>query len=154
MIDERVVVVRVEGDRAWVRSAAGSGCGQCDAGAGCGAGLWRRAFGLRQREMVLPNGAGLGVGDEVWLRLPERLLLGSAAMLYLLPLLTLAIGAMIGGYPGAGGGTELWSLLGAVVGFGVGLFAARSWGVRAGNNLVPEIARVIPVETVSGPAQL
>mgnify|MGYP001103104438 CR=1 FL=1 len=144
MIEERVEVVRVADGLAWVQPKGSSGCARCDAGEGCGAGLWQRAFGLRPRQIVLPD-SQLQVGDQLLLSITEGALLSSAAMLYLLPLVTLIAGALIGSYLGAADGGEWQVLLGATLGLISGLLLARGWAATGRGQLTPGVARAIPV---------
>ncbi|MCG2635179.1 MAG: SoxR reducing system RseC family protein [Gammaproteobacteria bacterium] len=147
MIEERVEVIRVQRGRAWVRPVAGSGCARCDAGTGCGAGLWQRAFGLRQRQIVLPDDGRFKEGDQLLLGITEGALLGSAAMLYLLPLVTLIAGAAVGTRM-ATAGAPVWSVaVSALAGLAAGLLVARCWAKRGEKSLTPGITRMIPVVT-------
>lgn len=86
----------VDGDRVSVRLGASSGCSACDAGKGCGAGVFGRL--LRRKPVVLDfentvdavNGQGVVVG------LPESLFLSLTMRLYLYPLLAGLAGAVAG----------------------------------------------------------
>ena len=146
MIEERVEVVRVAEGRAWVQPANRSGCSRCDAGEGCGAGLWQRAFGLRSRQIVLANDQ-LQVGDQLLLSIAESALLSSAAMLYLLPLVTLIIGALFGTLVPGAGDSELWVLFSSIAGLLGGLLIARAWATAGRDRLTPGVLQVIAVST-------
>jgi sigma-E factor negative regulatory protein RseC len=120
MIEQQGRVVSVRGDLADVRLGGSSGCATCDAGKGCGAGI----FGLllRRRPMVvsLENTVGARPGQPVMVGMPETLFLGLVSRLYLLPLLAGTAGAIAGNYlasaAGLGAGaTDAATFFGAAV---------------------------------------
>ena len=91
-------MVGVVDGHAQVRLGGRSGCAACDAGKGCGAGIFSRL--LRRRSLVLElyNSIGATQGQAVIVGLPERLFLGLVLRFYLLPLLAALAGAAIGHY--------------------------------------------------------
>jgi sigma-E factor negative regulatory protein RseC len=104
MIEQQGRVVSVRGDFVDVRLGGSSGCAACDAGKGCGAGV----FGLllRRRPMVVPleNTVGARPGQPVMVGMPETLFLRLVSRLYLLPLLAGAAGAIAGNYAASAAG--------------------------------------------------
>ncbi len=89
-------MVAVEGGRISVRLGASTGCSACDAGKGCGAGLFGHL--LRRKPVVLDfdNAVGADAGQAVVVGLPERLFLRLVMRLYLYPLLAGLAGAVTG----------------------------------------------------------
>lgn len=97
IIEETARIVALEGDQAWVVTQRRSACDSCGANKACGTGLMARA---------LPKGPGLKiqafntteakVGDDVVLGIDDRVLLRSAVLMYLFPLLALMGGAFLG----------------------------------------------------------
>ncbi len=87
MIEQQARVLRAEGGEVWIRLGGQSGCTACDAGRGCGAGIFGRLLRRRPLELRVPNRAGAAPGDPVIAGLPEALFLRMVMRLYGLPLL-------------------------------------------------------------------
>lgn len=124
MIEECGRVVAVEADGVWVATLSRSGCGRCDEPGGCGRRSIFRLFGERQHHVharVSPGGRAPVPGDPVLVGVPEGLVLRAALLLYLLPLLALLAGAVIGDLLLG----EAGSILLGVGGLGTGFLAAR-----------------------------
>jgi len=98
MIEQQGQVVSVDRGRVAVRLGGSSGCTTCDAGKGCGAGVFGRL--LRRRPVVLDFNDELHsrVGQPVIVGLPETLLLRLVFRFYLLPLVAGLAGAAFGHY--------------------------------------------------------
>ncbi|MGH8494899.1 MAG: SoxR reducing system RseC family protein [Gammaproteobacteria bacterium] len=131
MILERGRVVRVAGQHAWVARAGIAACERCAAGNGCGGGIFARLVGRRQYEVRARNAVvGVTAGDEVMIGLPERALLAGAFAVYIVPLIGLLAGAVLGGalFGPAGDGGVI--VIGAA-GFLAGVFWLRRYAGRA-----------------------
>ena len=100
MIRESGCVIRIAGSFAWVSCESRAGCERCAQGKGCGGGLLSRLLGDRLYQLRVPVPAGIAVGDQVQLGITEGALLGAACLMYLLPLLALLGGALIGDFLG------------------------------------------------------
>ncbi len=96
MIEQQGQIVRYAKGRGWVRMGAQSGCPACDAGKGCGAGVFSRLLAKRPVTLELDLPRDLSVGESVVVGLPERVFLGMISRLYLWPLLAGLAGAFIG----------------------------------------------------------
>lgn len=96
MIEQQGRVVAAQDGHIEVRVGASAGCGACEAGKGCGAGLLGRL--LRRKEVVLAfeNEIGAAVGQAVVVGLPEPVFLRLVLRLYLYPLLAALGGAIAG----------------------------------------------------------
>ena len=103
MIRESGCVVRIAGPFAWVSCESRAGCARCAEGKGCGGGLLSRLLGDRLFQLRVPVRTGISVGDQVQLGISEGALLGAACLMYLLPLLALLSGALIGDFLGGDG---------------------------------------------------
>ena len=103
MIRESGCVVRIAGPFAWVSCESRAGCERCAEGKGCGGGLLSRLLGDRLFQLRVPVRTGISVGDQVQLGISEGALLGAACLMYLLPLLALLAGALIGDFLGGDG---------------------------------------------------
>ncbi|MDD5389200.1 MAG: SoxR reducing system RseC family protein [Gallionellaceae bacterium] len=115
MIETPARVTRLEGDSAWVVSAAPSSCGACG-GKGCGSSLFARVLHADEPEYRVENPIGAAVGESVVVGLPDGALLGAALSGYLVPLMLLLLGA--------GAGQHFAGELGAVAGGLLGLVLA------------------------------
>lgn len=98
MIEQQGRVTAVSGTRVRVRMGGTSGCTACDAGRGCGAGIFGRLLQRRPVELDFENHVGAGIGQAVMVGLPEALFLRLVLRLYLLPLLAGLAGAVAGHY--------------------------------------------------------
>ena len=140
MIETEALVVSACGRTAMVRPAPHSPCGQCDPVHGCRSMSLARMFSRRDIAYPVANDVAAKAGDKVVVAVHEKVLLVSAATLYVLPLLSLVLGALLGRPFG-----ELASVL-----LGVLLFALSLLFVRNGFDrrlvtrwMMPHIARRI-----------
>jgi sigma-E factor negative regulatory protein RseC len=122
MTDSDAIVVRLDGDHAWVDVQAG--CDNCSA-TGCGLGSGKG----RAQQKVL-NLVGARAGDHVSLSVPEGAVLRAAFFCYVLPVMLVLVGAAFGmavaDNPGSIGGALF------------GLFAGWS-GMRIAGRREPEL---------------
>jgi sigma-E factor negative regulatory protein RseC len=95
VIEQQARVVAVEGGLARVSVGGVSGCPACDAGEGCGAGIFGRLLRRKPFELSLPDVGGASVGQAVTLGIPESLFLRLAFRLYGMPLLAGLAGGLI-----------------------------------------------------------
>lgn len=122
MIEESAHVVESEGEYAWVESERRSSCGSCSA-KGCGTGALSKILGRRTQRMKVLNPVGAKPGDEVVLGIREQALIKGSLAVYIVPLLAMMAGALLGHAlaPQWGADTEGMSALlglgGLVVGF-------------------------------------
>lgn len=140
MIETEALVVSASGRSAMVRPAPHSPCGQCDPVHGCRSMSLARMFSRRDMAYPVMNDVAARAGDKVVVAVHEKVLLLSAALLYVLPLFALLLGALLGQPFG-----ELASVL-----LGVLLFALSLLFVRSGLDrrlvmhwMMPHIARRI-----------
>lgn len=108
-------------------AVAASGCASCGHGAACGIG--KLAGGRAETLLALPATPGLRAGDAVQLELREAQLTRAALLGYLLPVLLIVAGALLGQALGeklgAGGTVDGIAALGAVAGLALGLLLTR-----------------------------
>ena len=86
MIEQQARILSVEHGLAQVSVGPQSGCSACDAGQGCGAGLFGRLLRRKPISVVLPNPGGFRAGQSVVLAVSELFYLRLVARLYALPL--------------------------------------------------------------------
>ncbi|HIE56005.1 MAG TPA: Fis family transcriptional regulator [Chromatiaceae bacterium] len=135
MIEEEGVVVSVQGEFAKVRiQQQRSACGSCSARQGCGTSLLARLFPERERALLARNPAAARKGDHVVIGLREADLQLASVVLYLLPVLGLISGALLGhwlaGLLNSADG-ELLSIL-----LGSGMLALVLLWIRRGNGFL------------------
>lgn len=96
MIEQQGRVESVDGKHAWVRVGGRSGCAECDAGRGCGAGVFARLLKRDSLLVKVPIHPGLAAGSAVLLGIPEAAYLTLVMRIYGLPLLAALAGAFVG----------------------------------------------------------
>ncbi|WP_435103772.1 SoxR reducing system RseC family protein [Arhodomonas sp. AD133] len=146
MITERGEVVAVEPGVLWVQTTPTATCDGCAVRSGCGTGALSSFLARGRRPLRIACDVPARVGDAVVLGIRERLLLTGSMVVYLLPLLWLLTGAMVGhiladrlgGPPDAG----------AVPG---GLLALVAWWVVIGR--LPARAPTVHVLEVLAPTE-
>lgn len=96
MISQQGKVVAIEGNRLLVEIGARSGCQACDAGKGCGAGVFGRLLKNRPVTVSVPQNDTAAPGDPVEVGIAEQAYLYLVLRLYAFPLLAGLIGAAAG----------------------------------------------------------
>lgn len=96
MISQQGRVVAVDGEDVVVRIGGTSGCPACDAGKGCGAGIFGRLLRNRSVSINVPNVGGAQVGEAVRVGMPEARFLALVFRFYALPLVAGLAGAVAG----------------------------------------------------------
>ncbi|MDI6747726.1 MAG: SoxR reducing system RseC family protein [Rhodocyclaceae bacterium] len=128
------VVVRLEGDQAWVRAeAAASACGACERKDGCQrSGMGSVLDGLLGRKqttrlLLLPNTIQARQGDAVVICAREGAVLRAVWLAYGIPLLLALAGAILLSLVT---GSELAAVAGMIAGLVGGIFIMRRRGVH------------------------
>ncbi|CDH45247.1 SoxR reducing system RseC family protein [Candidatus Contendibacter odensensis] len=129
MIEEQAVVVEVGDGYAWVETQRRSACSACATSEGCGTAVLAKAWGDRRARVRAISNLPLQPGDSVIVGLAEGALLGGSLLVYLLPLVLLLGGAILGQTVFTGAGDQPVMLSGAV-GLGLGFLVARTWSRR------------------------
>lgn len=124
MIEEQAVVVSVEGERAHLEIERSSPCGLCGATRGCGVSLWGRLFSRARGSISTTNALQAQVGDHVIIGVQEGALLAGSITAYLLPLLLICAGGLIGAaFATSRAASDLYAVVGAIT----GLIAGLAW---------------------------
>ena len=126
MIEERAVILSLDnasGDShlnavATLEIERKIACGICGQTRGCGNSIWGKIFSHQSTAFKAQNRINAKVGDSVIVGINEKALLKSAMLLYILPLATMLIGAVLAKQLNA---TELSAMLGAAAGLVLGL---------------------------------
>lgn len=137
MIEERAVILSLDNASsndhssqiATLEIERKAACGLCGQTRGCGNSIWGKLFAHQSTAFKAQNRINAKVGDSVIVGINEKALLKSAMLLYILPLATMLIGAILAKQVSA---TELAAMLGAVIGLGLGLLWVK--GHTMSNN--------------------
>ena len=124
MIEERAVILSLESEPSAVDSTATLeierkiACGLCGQTRGCGNSIWGKLFAHQSTAFKAQNCINAKVGDSVIVSINESALLKSALLLYILPLVTMLIGAILATQiHDTNGYAMLGALLGLVLGY-------------------------------------
>ena len=96
MIETRAIVISREGKEALVEATQSGGCGNCESENGCGSRNLSKLLSNKPRRFRVKNDANAQVGAIVQIALHEGQLLRSALVIYVLPLIFLLGGTMLG----------------------------------------------------------
>ena len=126
MIEERAVILSLDSrpndvtlhNTATLEIERKTACGICGQTRGCGNSIWGKLFAHQSTAFKAQNRINAKVGDSVIVGINEKALLKSAMLLYMLPLATMLIGAILAKQFNT---TELVAMLGAVAGLVLGL---------------------------------
>lgn len=130
MIEQQGKIVQRSDNLVRVRIGPSTGCSACDAGQGCGAGIFGRLLRRKATTVGLPNVIGAQEGQAVTVGIPESVFLRLLMRFYLYPLCTGLAGAVIGHQIAVKSSAEpvmvdLISVLGAVALAGLALWISR-----------------------------
>ncbi len=97
MITERARVVDIsESGQLELEVQRQTACGNCEVQGACGVGALGRLLGIRKPRLSLPGNATVKKGDIVTIGIPEGALVRTSLLLYLLPLVSLLLVAVLG----------------------------------------------------------
>jgi sigma-E factor negative regulatory protein RseC len=134
MIEEQAVVIGVERDMALLEIVRSKPCGLCGQTRGCGISLWGRLLGHRSSVVRADNQISAQAGDNVVVGIDEKALLASSLAAYGVPLISLLIGAGLGGsFASAPASADFYALGGAGLGLALGFLWLR--GHAAGRGM-------------------
>ena len=126
MIEERAVILSLENQSddskshsvATLEIERKTACGLCGQTRGCGNSIWGKLFAHQSSAFKAQNRINAKVGDSVIVGINEKALVKSALLLYILPLATMLIGAILTSHFRQ---TDASAMLGAVIGLALGL---------------------------------
>ncbi len=125
MIEQKVKVVKLFSDMAICESLSRTGCAKCEAGEGCGGGVFSKLFGSKTYQIEVLNKLQLQPGEKVTIGISESAITFGSLLLYFVPLLGLILGALIAEL-GQQKPDELWTILMSIVGFFLGILLVKS----------------------------
>jgi sigma-E factor negative regulatory protein RseC len=122
MIEERAIILSLNSDAnnptVTLEIERKTACGLCGQTRGCGNSIWGKLFAHQSTAFKAQNSINANVGDSVIVGINEAALLKSALLLYMVPLATLFIGAMLAmQIKNTDGMAMLGAALGLVLGF-------------------------------------
>ncbi len=123
MLEQHAIVLKTEGNTAWVEARESGTCGSCGSG-GCSTRRLADLFGRRERAFPVDNGLHARAGERVVIGIPAGALWKSAFLLYGLPLLMLIAGGLFGQHAGGDAG----AVAGAAGGLLLAALAQKSRG--------------------------
>lgn len=134
-------VVAIESDALWVETLQKTTCGNCAAQKGCGQGILQQLYPARSNHLrVLMTGDGphatdlvrpYRIGDRVEFSLPDHIIVTGSLLLYLVPVVGLLLGTMLGAQLFA---HEFAVIVSAVVGFCIAVTGVRLLTTSRGDS--------------------
>lgn len=150
---EEIARVVANGNSGWVvvEVELKSACNHCDSGDSCGTSAVSKAFSPKVQRFSLQTEQVFVKGERLKLGLPESVILKAAALVYMMPLSGLFIGAFIGNQLAVLVGThpDLFSIIAALIG------ALGFWniGKRAAKKLESDAQPVI-IKSLGKPIEI
>ena len=96
LVEELGVIVSLDGNYASIAPLEKSNCKSCASSGSCGSSLLAPLFSSKKRLLLAENTINARPGDEIIIGLNRTALVFASLMVYLFPLLVLAIGAVTG----------------------------------------------------------
>jgi len=96
MIEETALVVKCEGEFAWVEAQRKTACGHCAANKACGTGILAKIWGQKTAQMKAINKVHAHKGETVLIGLQENALVQGSLIIYLLPIVSMILFAIFG----------------------------------------------------------
>lgn len=103
------------------------GCGRCHETGGCGGVSIAQPLCSKPKTLLVPDRLGVQIGDKVLVAIPDRMLSQGVTRAYMIPLLLLFAGSILGGSILPQLAPMQWQItadIGAITGAGIGLIAA------------------------------
>lgn len=102
MLEETGKVIAIEGNCAVIETQQRSACGHCNVGDSCGTSILDGLFKNRRHQVRLHNHLNLSVGDQAVIGINESVLLTTAVVAYMLPLMMMITFAVVSSVSGSG----------------------------------------------------
>lgn len=98
MIEEQARVIALEEKGVWVETERRSACGQCSVNNSCGTALLGKILGIKRNKVFIlnPEAKTVSVGDQVIIGISEQALTRGSLAIYIMPLFSLFIFALLG----------------------------------------------------------
>ena len=128
MIIRRGRITANDGELIGIRAELPATCAACSDGRGCGALALASLFGRPARTIVevpRPPGQECRIGDEVCVSISEATVLRLSVLAYLLPVVSLILGAWLGDRIAPPAAADFWSAAGSVLGLAAAVTILR-----------------------------
>lgn len=140
MLIQQAVIVKIDEQGIWVRAARQSACGNCQQQKSCQQSSdWLKNSAQSSLILVSASQLGVNIGDTVEIAMPEQQLWQGLIYLYILPLLALTLGAIIGQWYAQ----EIGAVLFSACAFVVSLVSIHYTQQRQHDNCLPIISKKI-----------
>lgn len=147
MMRTLATVVAVEQGSVTVSCQQQTSCGHCASRDNCGTGIVTKAIPGRAHQVTLATDKPLTIGEIVEIGLSEKSMLSSALLVYIVPLLFLVAGAVVGQwwFVDLAGSSELGVIITSMISAAIGLLLARQYAKRLDGNsdYEPSLIRVL-----------
>jgi len=137
MIEETATVIDCVDSQARVEVQRRSTCQSCNAKSGCGTAVFSKTLGKKVSQFTVENSLDLSVGDKVLVGMHENAFLTGSVIVYLLPLITMMLFALLGEWSAVllyGYSSEAHTIVFATIGFIVGLRVISIFSLRIKND--------------------
>jgi sigma-E factor negative regulatory protein RseC len=131
MIEQQAVILSVDDQKdnpqvsiATLEIERKTACGLCGKTRGCGNAIWGKLFAHQSSAFKAQNIINARVGQSVVVGINEKALLKSALLLYLLPLATMLIAAIVAMQVN---NTDISAMVGALIGLLLGLVWVKGY---------------------------
>lgn len=147
MMSTLATVIAVEQGTVTVSCQQQTSCGHCASRDSCGTGIVTKAIPGRAHQVMLATDKPLTIGEVVEIGLSEKSMLSSALLVYIVPLLFLVVGAVVGQwwFVDLASTSELGVIITSMVSAAIGLLLARQYAKRLDGNsdYEPSLIRVL-----------
>jgi sigma-E factor negative regulatory protein RseC len=145
VLEETGTIVALEADALWIETVQHSACGSCSARSGCGQHALGKVLATSSSVRALLSADQneiYHVDQKVVIGVPEEIVTRGALIVYLTPLLSMLLMAVLANSLGAGEGL---TAVAAVLGFAVGGAIVRWHAVKTRNDprLQPVVLRPV-----------
>lgn len=130
MLETRARIIKIDGEKALIQADPGLGCEQCK-GKGCGSSKLGQLFCSTPRQFQVENSIHAKLGDDVVVAVAEGVVLRGIGLVYVLPLLLMLVGALLGSVSISDAGQhDGYAVIGALLGLLIGFVLAKRISVR------------------------
>jgi sigma-E factor negative regulatory protein RseC len=128
MIEEHAIILNIEdlgNDQsvATIEVVRKTACGLCGKTQGCGNAIWGKLFAHKTTSFKAQNNINAKTGQHVIVGIDEKALMKSALLLYIVPLATMFVGAILASQIS---NSDLTAMIGAVIGVLLGYFWVKA----------------------------
>ncbi len=130
MLETRARIIKIDGEKALIQADPGLGCEQCK-GKGCGSSKLGQLFCSTPRQFEVENSIHAKLGDDVIVAVEEGVVLRGIGLVYVLPLLLMLAGALIGSvWLNDTEQHDGYAVIGALLGLLIGFVLAKRISAR------------------------